>query len=78
MGDWVCSGCGRHYSWAVTECYHCQPVTTITTGGTQPTANNSAMVEICADYKSSAYCIWQPTYMRCGVVPCKKERKLRQ
>jgi hypothetical protein len=36
--DWSCSGCGRHYSWIVTECPHCQPFTTITTGGTQTTA----------------------------------------
>ena len=43
--DWVCSGCGRHYSWMVTECPHCQPVVTITTGGTQPTSSNSASEE---------------------------------
>lgn len=42
--DWVCSGCGRHYSWMVTECPYCQPVETITTGGTQPITSNSAMV----------------------------------
>lgn len=35
--DWQCSGCNRHYSFTVTECPHCQPVVTVTTGGTQPT-----------------------------------------
>lgn len=49
-----------------------------TVGGSHLPTTNSATDEICADYKSSAYCIWQPTYMRCGVVPCKRERKLRQ
>lgn len=40
--DWVCSGCNRHYSWAVTECPHCQPCITVTTSGTQPKSHNIA------------------------------------
>ena len=37
--DWVCSGCGRHFNWSVSECPYCRHQTTITTGGTQPTSN---------------------------------------
>ena len=33
--DWVCSGCGRHFNWSVSECPYCRHQTTITTGGTQ-------------------------------------------
>ena len=40
--DWVCSGCGRHYNWTVTECFYCQPCVTVTTGGTQPTDTQQA------------------------------------
>ena len=46
--DWVCSGCGRHFSWAVSECPYCRLVTTITTGGTQPASDNSQMDKITA------------------------------
>ena len=35
--DWTCSGCGRHFSFIVSECPHCIGIkTTVTTGGTQP------------------------------------------
>ena len=37
--DWVCSGCGSHFNWSVSECPYCRHQTTITTGGTQPTSN---------------------------------------
>jgi hypothetical protein len=33
--SWQCMGCNRHYSWAITECPHCQPPVTFTTAGTQ-------------------------------------------
>ena len=39
--DWVCSSCGRHFNWSVSECPHCRFQTTVTTGGTQPTSDNS-------------------------------------
>jgi hypothetical protein len=67
--DWVCSGCGRHYSWILNESPYCQPITTGTTGGTQPEANNNLSDEIafleglrdnfyqikCVDYKSIGF-----------------------
>ena len=34
MSDWVCSGCGRHFSWMQTECPYCKYVVTFTTYGT--------------------------------------------
>ena len=43
--DWQCSGCNRHYPFTVTECPHCQPVATVTTGGTQPTSDNTASAQ---------------------------------
>jgi len=45
--DWECSGCNRHYSWAVTECPHCQPVVTVTSTGTQNTSHNSESKPCC-------------------------------
>jgi hypothetical protein len=45
--DWVCSGCGRHFSWAVSCCPYCIGVkTTVTTGGTQPTSDNNERLAI--------------------------------
>lgn len=43
------------------------------TGGTQPTDKQHTEPKICPDYCESAWCVWQPTYMKCGVVPCKRE-----
>jgi len=31
MSDWVCSGCGRHFSWAQNECPYCRCGKTATT-----------------------------------------------
>ena len=44
--DWVCSGCGRHFNWSVSECPHCRFQTTITTGGTQPTDTQQLKAKI--------------------------------
>lgn len=38
--DWVCTGCGRHYSWLTPGCSCCIGAPTTTTGGTQPASTN--------------------------------------
>ena len=49
--DWVCSGCGRHFNWSVSECPHCRFQTTVTTNGTQPASDNTASAKLPADIK---------------------------
>jgi len=34
--DWICDGCGRHYSFSQNECLYCKYNTIITTGGALP------------------------------------------
>lgn len=46
--DWVCSSCGRHFNWSVSECPHCRFQTTVTTSGTQPTDKQQLKAEIAA------------------------------
>jgi len=46
--DWVCSSCGRHFNWSVSECPHCRFQTTVTTSGTQPTSDNNERNAIAA------------------------------
>lgn len=46
-GDWACSGCGRHYSFAVSECPHCKAVATVTTAGTQPVSGAEVVEKGC-------------------------------
>ena len=44
--DWVCSSCGRHFNWSVSECPHCRYQTTVTTSGTQPTSDSIPVTKL--------------------------------
>jgi hypothetical protein len=48
--DWVCSGCGRHFNWTISECPYCSNVGMFTTGGTgiyvNPSQENDQIIAL--------------------------------